>query len=1045
MFATNPKNGKQIRIMKTDTSIWKDAKTLVWMKTPYSKDKKRWKRYDILVTSVDPEFLKWNPDILLLTEDTPEANVFLKTQKAKNIRFILVSNKALKTLNSEGFDISSLGNVICLEEFENMYPFLGPAWSGTVEDAILCASIVFRHNKLIGLQSAGAEERLKNLRFTDLKLEILETHTGPEPLVLIQQFYKSSSKARNKELQRCLRKNLDNELVDEVLLFTEGNNLEIPVDKKIKQVPMKTRLSYANCIDAIQRVIGAGKLVVFANADIYLDDSWKSLWSVNMKDVFLALLRWEEGVDGKEPKLFGPRNDSQDTWVIHSDSVLSKEWDLSAFNIPFGKAGCDNAILVDFLRNKFKIVNPALSLKTIHVHASEIRNYEKTDIVDRSVYMFVEPSGLHELHPLTTWSGWAGEPVAYEALDRPLKATTAKHLNMFCSQMNRDPAFVWAANGLNSYLPPSGQDRPIEINGGAFVSPSGLVYRHTDIYVGETDIQKAAWSDNRLSHLMASYNVESMMAFQLDPTWIQEPALFALYYLSKVIQQNKKTPNSSFWCKKTNGLLAAIQLFKWEKAAGRLLEYSDQTQVFAQNVVGRTCHGTRPVKADIDAMREAMDGKWQSTVSLTQKKCVIVQDTYHMENDFIKSLSEKFKDAGYQVDYVWAHSDATHFAIALSGASLVVLSSSVKNIKHPSWAWLWLAPVECKVLELQEEREPSDLLVHLSAASGLEWTLLQYPRSTPEGFKKIVEKEITKFLSGIGATTAPKVELNATLSDTIPSIIETGPLTSKPVIRTPPKSMKFGFFGHKGDSFREMIDLWVEQGFVNRKEDPSLTHCFLGDVLLYDRPTWAWLDKASDKEKDYSLCLTGNPDPSEKPRAKPWIFWPREPRLVEELSKQPRKSYEDRKDTMVFYGRIENQEQGKWRQDISGWKMTCAKFSMQEGKEAYALKPREYLEALQNAKYGLCIRGYGSKCNREIELLSMGTVPIVTNGVEISDYAESLIDGTHVICVSNHEDAMAKICKISEEKWLEMSEAGFKWWKRNCSVEGSWETTIRII
>ncbi len=34
MFATNPKNGKQIRIMKTGTSIWKDKKTLTWMKDP---------------------------------------------------------------------------------------------------------------------------------------------------------------------------------------------------------------------------------------------------------------------------------------------------------------------------------------------------------------------------------------------------------------------------------------------------------------------------------------------------------------------------------------------------------------------------------------------------------------------------------------------------------------------------------------------------------------------------------------------------------------------------------------------------------------------------------------------------------------------------------------------------------------------------------------------------------------------------------------------------------------------------------------------------
>jgi glycosyltransferase involved in cell wall biosynthesis len=256
--------------------------------------------------------------------------------------------------------------------------------------------------------------------------------------------------------------------------------------------------------------------------------------------------------------------------------------------------------------------------------------------------------------------------------------------------------------------------------------------------------------------------------------------------------------------------------------------------------------------------------------------------------------------------------------------------------------------------------------------------------------------------------------------------------------------MKFGFFGHKGDSFREMIDLWVEYGFVERKEDPSLTHCFLGDVLLYDRPTWAWLDKASDKEKDYSLCLAGNPDPSEKPRAKPWIFWPRQPRLVEEMAAMQHKSYDERKDTMVFFGRIENDVQAAYRskQDVEMWSSACVKFSMKQGKEHYDLNPKEYLEALQNAKYGLCLRGYGPKCNREIELLAMGTVPIVTADVDIDNYAEPLINGIHVIRVSDKADAIDKIVNgMTEAKWAEMSEAGFQWWKRNCSVEGSWNQT----
>jgi hypothetical protein len=678
-----------------------------------------------------------------------------------------------------------------------------------------------------------------------------------------------------------------------------------------------------------------------------------------------------------------------------------------------------------------------MSLRTIHVHKSEFRTYVKSDIVDRPNYMFVEPSGLHELNPITSWSGWAGEPILYESLDRPLKATNPKHLGIFCSQMNRDPAFIWAADGLNTYLPPIGQDRPISIEGGAFVSPSGLVYRHTDIYVGTTDIQKSAWSENKLSHLMASYNVEAMMAFRLEPFWINEPALFTLYYLSKVVQQNKKTSNASFWCKRTNGLLASINLFKWEKAQGRLLEYSEQNQVFAQKVVGRSCHGTRPVKVDIDSLREAMDGKWISEV--LSDATVIVQDSFHLNGDLLEKLQYKFPN----VRVIDSSANATMWAQTLSGCSQVILSSSVKNVKDCSWAWLWLAPVGCKILELQEEREPSDSLVHLAAAAGLEWTLLQYPRSTPEGFKKIVEKEVDKWI--LVNTIKVVNEVTLDLHETIPSIIETGPLQFIPTIYTPMKSMKRGFFGHKGNSFREMIDLWSEKGFVERKEDASLTHCWLGapgNILLYDRPTWQWLDEMPEEEKDYRICLAGNPNPSEKEHTRPWIFWPREPRLVEELSLVPRKSYDDRADTMVFFGKIENDIQGSYRQDISGWESACAKFSMKGKGEAYDLNPREYLEALGNAKYGLCLRGYGPKCNREIELLAMGTVPVVTSEVDISNYIEPLVVGIHVLLAKDKTDAIEQIaCKMNAAKWLEMSEAGIDWWKRNCSVEGSWKRT----
>jgi hypothetical protein len=262
--------------------------------------------------------------------------------------------------------------------------------------------------------------------------------------------------------------------------------------------------------------------------------------------------------------------------------------------------------------------------------------------------------------------------------------------------------------------------------------------------------------------------------------------------------------------------------------------------------------------------------------------------------------------------------------------------------------------------------------------------------------------------------------------------------------------MKFGFFGHKGDSFRELTDMWAENGYIEKKEDPVVTQCWLGGVgktLLYDRPTWEWLEKSSDSEQNYRVCLAGNPAASEKPNAEPWIFWPRQPRLVERLAASTlEKGFNDRSDLLVFYGRVENEKQGAYRQDISGWQGLCTKFSMPVGaKEPYALGPEEYLAELQNAKYGLCLRGYGPKCNREIELLAMGTVPLVTPGVDYTGYAEPLIDGVHVICVANAEDAKTKMADISESVWAAMSKAGYEWWKRNASAEGSWLKTKAFI
>jgi hypothetical protein len=1035
MLTRNPKTGAIIRVLKSEASCWKNRKTLVWLNKVSGPHIDRWDTAWVGLEGL--EKLSAMPTMLFLLEATAETQAWLRTPAAKEARFLFVTNALVEAIGVETFGSLGLGNVLCLEELNTMYPFLGAVWNGTSEDAIIVAALIFRYSRIVGI--AGSE-RPTSMPL-EANLDFVESGIAPEPLALITQFYKPAQNRRAKELTKCLKKNLENPLIDKIVLFVDSDDIVLPADPtgKIQRVPLKSRITYYDCLVAARDILGPGWICAAANTDIYLDEAtWGQVWSVNLDDTLLALLRYEESVDGSSPpQLFGPRADSQDCWVFTSDSVLKRTLKPEAFQIPFGIAGCDNAILVEFLRAKYNIVNPAMSLKTIHVHKSEIRTYDPLAIVDRPVYMHVDPSGFHELNPNQSWKGWAGKAIAHATLDRPLKATTEKMLGTWTAQMNRDPSYAWSASGYNAYSAPADQDHPIEITGGAFVAPSGLVFKHTELCVGSTELQKQLWSDNRLSHLIPAQATTAMMAFPLEPAWLDTPGLYVLNYLSRILAAHQTTPEASFWCKQTAPLLAAFKLFKWKEPRGHLLHYGSQTQAFAQKVVGRTCHGVRILPADIQALRENLFGGWEATPADAGKKVVFVGDELHLKGSLLEALEAAATAAGLETRVIFAGAQADVWAEALSGAGRVVLSTFSK-LKHQPWSWLWLAPAGCEVLELQEDREPSDNLVHLAAAAGLSWTLLLYPRSTQAGFEKFIHSEFQKWLE---ATAKNSQDLSNSVS-------------KLPAIFVPPKTMKFGFFGHSGDSFREMVELWAEKGFVERKEDPILTQIWLGGVgqtLLYDRPTWNWFLKAPEAEKTFTKCLVGNPAPGDldagPDNVYSWTFWPRRPRLVEEAVGRGLSvaGYDKRTLDLVFYGRVENETQGAFRQDVSEWSEACSEFDMPIGAKApYRYSPVEYLEKLAAARYGLCLRGFGSKCNREIELLAMGCVPVVTPGIDISNYAEPLLDGVHVLCVRDAEDAKAKMAAITPDVWKQMSEAGHDWWRRNASAEGSWNLTTRL-
>jgi hypothetical protein len=275
-------------------------------------------------------------------------------------------------------------------------------------------------------------------------------------------------------------------------------------------------------------------------------------------------------------------------------------------------------------------------------------------------------------------------------------------------------------------------------------------------------------------------------------------------------------------------------------------------------------------------------------------------------------------------------------------------------------------------------------------------------------------------------------------------------INQKWIIRVP-KQPIIGMGKHKNDSYRELpVLMKVRNKDVDIQYSENTIHCWIEpNILTYDRPTLEWVDEEVNRA---SLILLGNGDTGVEGKQldhictiKPWIFWPRKPMLLEKILKRNGVLLWDERETeSIFIGNYENSTQEKYRVTKNRWTDVITEYHCTEGKE-HKFTHEEYLMKLRTSKYGLCLRGYGSKCHREVELMAFGTVPIMAPGVTTDSYMESLIEGVHYIRVTKPSDVPGKLDGISETKWAEMSEACYDWYQRNVYSTNCWSNMISHI
>jgi hypothetical protein len=244
-----------------------------------------------------------------------------------------------------------------------------------------------------------------------------------------------------------------------------------------------------------------------------------------------------------------------------------------------------------------------------------------------------------------------------------------------------------------------------------------------------------------------------------------------------------------------------------------------------------------------------------------------------------------------------------------------------------------------------------------------------------------------------------------------------------------------------------MVQMWRDRGWIRLEtttKSPFVWWGKEGDTLLYDRATWDWLDQVEPK---YKKLFAGNPDPKDIPRASVWSFWPRHPRALEAfLETDPPLPFNKRDKTLVFYGKIENPIQAEHR--TNALHEACDDFAMPtDASKPHTYSQAEYLQNLASAKFGLCLAGFGPKCNREIECMALGTVPVVAPDVDMVNYTNPPQEGKHYIRLNTFDpqDAKAVIAQITDAEWTQLSAAAHTWWRQNASCEGLFILTKSLV
>ena len=728
-------------IINSRTIPYRDGSTLIWYKDQDTANKK-FKLWTGVVSSLT-DYAKWCthvPILGIVLHELSDAEVPLLTQYRTSIPHLFVKQEiAMK---------HTLTNYHSIEALAKQYPILPFDASTTVANTMVALGLLFHFTQFVDIPCTA--EWSSFLTTLNIRQAIGQV---PPTICLITQYFVHPVTKRAKEFRQCLKNNLACEQLDEIILLNETDLKHewssMRGNEKVKQVVMGTRLTYKDLLKHTYESVPSNTIVIYANADIYCTNTLTELYTVDMRDKLFALLRWDEQSGPEDLKLFGPRPDSQDAWIVHSDSIKSRTWDWSAFQYRLGTAGCDNRFTGDMFGMKFLVSNPCNSIKTVHIHKTEIRDYNRHDILPAKLYLYIHPCAITYMDQVRTNDTRVAK-LDVRTTPVTIKALNPKQAQTYVVMLAREKKYVWSHE-----TPTLRTDPALDIMNcsNVFVSSSGLVYDYKKTYIGPSEKSDSFITKSDIPFRTAFFSpcetVEAMLAIPCATKSVfTNPDQFCLYYLAYALQLYRKFPEINFTMYLPSALQTLAQTFVVRPGASdsiKAIAWSPDVTVYAKSAYGFLPELFELSVHELRVLRSAWP-PYQSTS--TTANCVILTDDVFTE-DFSKSLESLL---GLSIVCIGRKVSGIEAYQKLVGARMCILFNLPKQ--EADWLKLWCLPKGCPTLEFQNELKVVGEFQQFAAAAELDCWLMPLYKGPVDDLQRQIRGQLEQWVKANPTSTS---------------------------------------------------------------------------------------------------------------------------------------------------------------------------------------------------------------------------------------------------------------------------------------------------